>query len=65
MSNRGRYSMSNINQQLTINVKKLVHASFFSNVVNKFGAFIVYSLSFNLADLIWPEEQSTSFRYVW
>ena len=31
----------------------------------KLNAFIVYSLSFNLADLDWPKEQSTSFRYLW
>ena len=26
---------------------------------------MVYSLSFNLADLNWPKKQSTSIRYLW
>ena len=32
--------------------------------MKKIGAFVVYSLSFNLADLNWPKVQSTSFRYL-
>ena len=31
----------------------------------KLGAFIVYSWSFNLADLNRPKEQSTSIRNLW
>ena len=34
------------------------------NVVKKIGAFIVHSLSFNLADLNWPKDQFDSFRYL-
>ena len=60
ISNRGRYSISNINQQLTICQQMLkiwcIHLFlFFFNAVKKFVAFIVYSLSFNLADLNWPK----------
>ena len=32
--------------------------------MKKIGAFIVHSLSFNLANLNWPTEQSTSIRYL-
>ena len=40
--------------------------SFFAmfNVMKIIGAFIVYSMSFNLADFNWPEEQSTSIKYL-
>ena len=70
ISNRGRYSISNINHQLTICLQMLKFGAsiffFFCNVLNKIGAFIVYFLSFNLADLYWPKEQSISIRYlVW
>ena len=64
--NRGRYSISNINQQLTICQQMLkiwcIHLFLFCNFMKKIGAFIVYSLSFNLANLNWPEEQSISIR---
>ena len=63
-----RTSISNINQQLTICQQTLkfwcIHLFLFCNVVKKIGAFKVYSLSFNLADLSWPKEQSTSIRYL-
>ena len=32
--------------------------------MKKLDAFIVYCLCFNLAELNWPEEQSTSIRYL-
>ena len=35
------------------------------NVVKKIGVSVVWFLSFNLADLNWPEEQSSSIRYLW
>ena len=60
--NRGRYSISNINQLLTIcqqMLKICINIFFFWNVVRKIGAIIVSSLSFNLAVLNWPKEQST------
>ena len=38
---------------------------YFSMILEKLVSFIVYSLSFNLADLNWPEQPSTSTRYVW
>ena len=50
---------------LPTNVKNLVHQPIFCNVVLKLGPFIVYSLSFNFANLNWPKEQSTSIRYLW
>ena len=53
ISSIGRYSISNITQQLTICQQML-----------KIGEFIVYYFSFNLADLNWPEEQSISIRYL-
>ena len=61
------YSISNINQQLNIchQMLNLMHQSLFSVFCKKFVAFIVYSLSFNLADLYWPERQFTSIRYLW
>ena len=31
----------------------------------KIGAFILHFLSFNLTDLKWPKDQSTSIRYPW
>ena len=69
ISNRGRYSISNTHQQLTICQQMFkiwcIHLFLFCNVVKKIGTFIVYSLSFNLADLNWLEDQSTSFRYLW
>ena len=41
-----------------MNVTNLVHPALsFFQCCEKIGAFIVYSLSFNLADLNWPEEQ--------
>ena len=33
--------------------------------MKKLGAFVVYTLSLNLADLNWAKEQSTSIRYLW
>ena len=64
--NRGRYSISNINQQLTICQQIwCLHLFLIWNVVKKIGAFKIYSLSFNLAGFNWPEEQSTSIRYLW
>ena len=69
ISNRGRYSISNINQHLTNCQQMLkiwcIHLFLFCNVMKKIGAFMVYSLSFNLTNLNWPKEQSTSFRYLW
>ena len=69
ISNRGWYCISNINQPLTICQQMLKmwcnHLFLFCYVVKTIGAFIVYSLSFNLADLYWPQEQSTSIRYLW
>ena len=52
---------------LQTNVKNLVNQSlsFFCNFVSKLGAFIVYYLSFKLADLNKPKEQSSSIRYLW
>ena len=43
------------------NVKNLVHQSlsFLLCCVEQLGAFIVYSLSFNLADLNWPKVELT------
>ena len=38
---------------------------FFALVGKKLDTVIVYSLSFNLADSNWPEEQFTSIRYLW
>ena len=66
--NRGRYSICNINQQLT-NCQQIlkiwcIHLFLFCNVMTKIVAFIVYFLSFNLANLNWPEESSTSIRYL-
>ena len=59
-----------INQQLAICQQMLKiwyinNVSFFCKVVKKLGAFIVYSLSFNLANLNWPQEQSNFIRYLW
>ena len=58
ISNRGRrYSISNIKQQLIICqqiLKTWPINLFFCHVVYKLGAFVVYSLSFYLADLNWP-----------
>ena len=42
-----------------------IHPFFFCNVMKKIGAFKVYSLMFNMADLNWPKDQSTSIRYLW
>ena len=39
------------------NVKNLVHQTLFCSVVKKLGSFLVYSLSFSLADLNWPKAQ--------
>ena len=50
---------------LPTNVINLVHLSLsFLQCCEKIGAFLVYSLSFNLAELNWPEEQSTSTQYL-
>ena len=43
----------------------LRRANIKKNVVKEIGAFIVYSLSFNLTDLNWTKEQSTYIRYLW
>ena len=63
ISIRGRYSISNINQQLTICQQMLriwcIHLFLFLQSCEK------NSLLFNLADLNWPKEQSTSIRYQW
>ena len=45
---------------LPTNVINLVHISIFIIVVKK----LVHSVSFNLADLNWPKELSTSSRYL-
>ena len=51
---------------LPTNVKNLVHPPLsFLQCYEEIGAFIVYSLSFNLANLNWPKEQSTYNRYLW
>ena len=69
ISNGGRYSINNINQQLTICQQMLKtwcnDLFLFWIVVKKLGAFVVYTLSLNLADLNWAKEQSTSIRYLW
>ena len=69
ISNGGRYSIDNINQQLTICQQMLKtwcnDLFLFWIVVKKLGAFVVYTLSYNLADLNWAKEQSTSIRYLW
>ena len=46
---------------LPTNFKNLVHQSLpiVAMLCKKLGAFVVYSLSFNLAALNWPKEQST------
>ena len=57
-----------MNKQLTVcqkMLKTLCINVFFQCCVKKLGSFMVYSLSFNLADLNWPKEQSTSIRYLW
>ena len=41
-----------------------IHLFLFCDVVKKIGAFMIYSLSFNLVDLNWSEEQSTFIRYL-
>ena len=65
ISNRGRCIISNINQHLTICQQMLkIVCVHFLQYCEKIGAFIVYSLSFNLADFDWPKEQSTSIRYL-
>ena len=60
ISNRGRCSIRNINQQLTICQQMLkiwcIHLSLICNVMKKIDAFMVYFLSFNLANFNWPGE---------
>ena len=68
ISNGGRYSINNINHQLTIYQQMLKtwcnDLFLYYIVVKKFVAFVVYTLSYNLADLNWAKEQSTSIRYL-
>ena len=56
-----RESISNINPT---NVKRFGAFIFFCNVMKKICTFKVYYLSFNLADLYWPKEQSAPIRYL-
>ena len=48
-----------------IETRQILRPDKYNSVMKKIGAVVVYSLSFNLADLNWPEEQSTSIGYLW
>ena len=57
-----------INQHLTIcrqMLKIWCNHLFFLHCCEKISVLTVYSLPFNLEDFNWPQEQSTSIRYLW
>ena len=69
ISNGGRYCISNTNQQINSCRQMLItwciNLVLFCNVVKKQVTFLVYFLSFNLADLYLPKEQSTTIKNLW
>ena len=65
ISNRGRYSICNINLNICQCICRQmlktwsINLFLFLQCCGKIDAFKVYSLSFNFVDLNWPEEKST------